>query len=117
METSKRPWGSYTVLQESVDHKVKSITVDPGQRLSYQTHRRRAEHWHIVAGTGTLTLDGVDTAVGPGSTVDVAVGAAHRIANTGSSPLVFIEVQRGDYFGEDDIVRLEDDFGRSGQPS
>jgi mannose-6-phosphate isomerase len=115
MEKGERPWGTYVVLHESVDHKVKTITVDPGQRLSYQTHERRAEHWHIVAGSGLVTLDGVEVAVGTGSSVDVAVGARHRIANTGDVPLVFIEVQRGTYFGEDDIVRLDDDFGRSDQ--
>jgi len=115
METSERPWGSYTVLHESAGHKVKTITVNAGKRLSYQTHERRAEHWHIVAGSGLITLDGVDTPVATGSSVDVPVGAAHRIANTGGEPLVFIEVQLGDYFGEDDITRLDDDFGRAAQ--
>jgi mannose-6-phosphate isomerase len=115
METSERPWGTYTVLHETDGHKVKTITVHPGQRLSYQTHTRRAEHWHIVAGTGLLTLDGVETTVTSGNSVDVAIGAAHRIANTGTEPLVFIEVQVGDYFGEDDITRLDDDFGRAAQ--
>ena len=112
METTHRPWGSYTVLATAADHQVKSITVDGGRRLSYQTHQHRSEHWHVVAGSGLVTLDGADIAVAPGSTVDVPVGAPHRIANTGDVPLVFIEVQRGDYFGEDDIVRLDDDFGR-----
>jgi mannose-6-phosphate isomerase len=115
METSERPWGTYTVLHESAGHKVKTITVNPGQRLSYQTHERRAEHWHVVAGDGLLTLDGVESPVSTGSSVDVPVGAAHRIANTGTVDLVFIEVQVGDYFGEDDIVRLDDDFGRTAE--
>jgi mannose-6-phosphate isomerase len=112
-EPSERPWGSYTVLAEQPDHKVKRITVRPGCRLSYQRHERRAEHWLVVAGDGIVTLDGEERCVGPGSSVDVAIGAAHRIANTGHSALVFIEVQTGDYFGEDDIVRLDDDYGRA----
>jgi mannose-6-phosphate isomerase len=112
-EHSERPWGSYTVLTEGDSFKVKTIEVHPGQRLSYQKHARRAEHWFVVAGVGTVTLDGVDVPVKRGSTVDVGLGVAHRMHNTGAGPLVFVEVQSGDYFGEDDIVRLEDDYGRS----
>jgi mannose-6-phosphate isomerase len=108
-----RPWGSFTVLVDAPDHKVKSISVSPGRRLSYQRHYRRSEHWFVVSGEGEVVLDGVERVVGPASTIDVPVEMAHRIANTGTEPLVFIEVQHGDYFGEDDIVRLEDDFGRS----
>jgi mannose-6-phosphate isomerase len=111
-EYDERPWGSYTVLDDAPDHKVKRIEVSPGKRLSYQRHSRRAEHWFVVSGQGRVTRDEVDTDVGPGDSVDVGTGVAHRIANTGTSPLVFVEVQHGDYFGEDDIVRLEDDFGR-----
>lgn len=107
-----RPWGSFTVLVDEQDHKVKSISVSPGQRLSYQTHAKRAEHWFVVRGRGAVVLDGTEQIVGPGSTIDVGVGVAHRIRNDGDGDLVFIEVQRGEYFGEDDIVRLEDDFGR-----
>lgn len=114
LEHDERPWGSYTVLSDADDHKVKEIAVQPGKRLSYQSHARRAEHWFVVRGEGTVTLDGTDIAVGPGSVVDVAVGQAHRMANTGTAELLFVEVQHGTYFGEDDIVRLEDDFGRSG---
>jgi mannose-6-phosphate isomerase len=113
-EHDERPWGSYTVLAEGDDYKVKRITVLPGKRLSYQRHARRGEHWFVVEGSGRITLDGEEIDVFPGAAVDVPVGAAHRIANTGTAqPLTFIEVQRGDYFGEDDIVRLEDDFGRA----
>ena len=112
-EHSERPWGSYTVLTEGDSFKVKSIEVHPGQRLSYQKHARRAEHWFVVSGVGTVTLDGVAVPVKRGSTVDVGLGVAHRIHNTGTASLVFVEVQHGDYFGEDDIVRLEDDYGRS----
>ncbi|HVC25567.1 MAG TPA: phosphomannose isomerase type II C-terminal cupin domain [Acidimicrobiales bacterium] len=112
LEHDERPWGSYTVLSDAVDHKVKQIVVHPGKRLSYQRHYKRAEHWFVVRGVGTVTLDGVETSVGPGSTVDVPREAAHRMANTGVGELLFVEVQHGEYFGEDDIVRIEDDFGR-----
>lgn len=110
----ERPWGNYTVLADEPDHKVKRIVVTPGKRLSYQTHARRAEHWFVVSGEGSVTLDGVDHAVRPGDAIDIPTGAPHRVANAGDRDLVFIEVQHGDYFGEDDIVRLDDDFGRSG---
>ncbi len=113
LEYDERPWGNYTVLSDEDDHKVKRIVVHPGKRLSYQTHARRAEHWYVVSGTATVTLDGQDHQVGAGQAVDIAQGMAHRCANQGDEDVVFIEVQRGDYFGEDDIVRLEDDFGRS----
>ncbi len=113
-EHDERPWGSYTVLDDRPDHKVKRIDVLPGRRLSYQRHARRAEHWFVVEGCGVVTLDGERINVDPGSTIDVARGVAHRVENPGGTNLVFVEVQRGDYFGEDDIVRLEDDFGRAG---
>jgi mannose-6-phosphate isomerase len=111
-EHAGRPWGSYTVLAEGETFKVKTIEVLPGQRLSYQKHSRRSEHWFVVVGQGVVTLNGDQTEVRPGDAVDVPEGAAHRISNTGPSRLVFVEVQHGDYFGEDDIVRLEDDYGR-----
>jgi len=109
-----RPWGSYTVLDEGEGYKVKRIEVLPGKRLSYQKHAHRAEHWMIVNGTAKVTLDGHEIVRAVGDTVDVPVGAAHRIENTGLERLVFIEVQRGTYLGEDHIVRLQDDFGRVG---
>lgn len=109
----QRPWGAYVVLDDGPYAKVKRITVEPGQRLSYQRHHRRAEHWFVVAGTALVTLDGVDREVTPGQAVDIPLGTAHRVKNAGTEPLVFIEVQRGDYFGEDDIVRLNDDYGRA----
>lgn len=113
MERDERPWGYYEVLSDAPDHKVKRIVVKPGQRLSLQRHRRRSEHWYVVKGKGVVTLDGEEIPVEGGSSVDIPQGAAHRIGNTGDEPLVFIEVQRGDYFGEDDIERLEDDYGRA----
>lgn len=112
-EHDDRPWGSYDVLDDAPDHKVKRIVVAAGKRLSLQRHRRRAEHWFIVSGHGVVTLDGSAEKVGPGDAVDVGRGVAHRIENRGDDPLVFIEVQHGDYFGEDDIERIEDDFGRA----
>ena len=113
-EYDERPWGNYTVLDGvASDHKVKRIVVSPGKRLSYQTHRFRAEHWFVVAGVATVVLDGRVLELAPGESVDIAIGAAHRCENHGTEPVVFIEVQHGTYFGEDDIVRLEDDFGRS----
>jgi mannose-6-phosphate isomerase len=112
LEKSQRPWGRYEVLQESVNYKVKSIHVNPGQRLSYQRHQKRAEHWYITQGTGQVTIDGKISSVSPGSVIEIAVNQLHRIANTGDIELIFIEVQTGTYFGEDDIERIEDDFGR-----
>jgi mannose-6-phosphate isomerase len=114
LERDERPWGSYEVVVDASDHKVKQIVVKPGKRLSYQKHARRAEHWFIVRGNGTVTLNDTPVPVAPGTAVDIARGASHRIENTGRDDLVFVEVQHGDYFGEDDIVRLEDDFGRQG---
>ena len=107
-----RPWGTYTVVDEGPVHKVKRIVVAPGMRLSYQVHSRRSEHWFVIQGSGIATIDGAEVDVRHGVTVDVPTGVAHRIENVGADELVFIEVQHGDYFGEDDIIRLEDDFGR-----
>ena len=108
-----RPWGSYTVLDQGDGFQVKRIEVNPGQRLSYQRHAHRAEHWMIVQGEALVTLDGADHSLARGQVIDIAVGQAHRIANPGQTPLLFIEIQSGGYLGEDDIVRLEDDFGRA----
>ena len=112
MSESSRPWGRYEILQESDSHKVKCIWVTPGKRLSYQRHQKRAEHWFMVAGSARVTLNGVVSELKAGQTVDIGIGDLHRIENTGSDDLVFIEVQSGSYFGEDDIERIEDDFGR-----
>jgi len=110
----ERPWGNFTVLDEGQDYKVKRIEVYPGKRLSYQRHARRAEHWYVVRGTAKVTLNGVEILVKKGETVDIATGDAHRVENPSESEkLVFFEVQTGEYFGEDDIERLEDDFGRA----
>jgi mannose-6-phosphate isomerase len=113
-EYDERPWGSYTVLEDATPEgfKVKRLTVTPGSRLSYQRHAHRAEHWFVVAGTATVTIDDVVSEVPTGAAVDVPLGAAHRIENRGDVPMIFVEVQQGDYLGEDDIERLADDYGR-----
>ena len=108
-----RPWGFYEILEDREDHKVKRITVYPGKRLSLQRHERRQEHWYFIDGKGVVTLDDREVPVEPGKSVDIDFSVVHRVSNTGNQHLRFIEVQRGDYFGEDDIERLEDDFGRS----
>jgi mannose-6-phosphate isomerase len=110
----ERPWGSFTVLDEGENFKVKRIEVLPGKRLSYQKHAQRAEHWMVVAGAGRVTLDDEEITVQTGETIDVPIGAKHRIENPGAEKLIFIEIQRGTYLGEDDIVRFSDDFGRAG---
>jgi mannose-6-phosphate isomerase len=108
----RRPWGTFTVLDEAPNYKVKRIEVLPGKRLSYQKHKHRSEHWMAVQGRARVTLDGAEVLLSEGETVDIPAGVAHRIENVGEGALVFIEIQRGTYFGEDDIVRLQDDFGR-----
>jgi mannose-6-phosphate isomerase len=109
----QRPWGTFTVLDERDGYKVKRIEVLPGKRLSYQKHAQRAEHWVVVQGTARVTLDDQEISVPSGQAIDIPVGAAHRVENPDRELLVFIEVQRGSYLGEDDIVRLQDDFGRA----
>ena len=113
-EFDRRPWGSYTVLEEAATFKVKRIEVLPGKRLSYQKHSQRAEHWFVVQGTAKVTLDDNEITVRTGESIDIPIGSAHRVENPGQEDLIFIEVQRGNYLGEDDIVRLQDDYGRTG---
>ena len=108
----QRPWGTYEVIREDSNSKVKQIIVEPNKRLSYQTHEKRSEYWVIVSGTGTVILDGIPSLAIGGDAFIIEQGMAHRIENIGTEELVFIEVQLGIYFGEDDIVRIEDDFGR-----
>jgi len=109
----QRPWGSFTVLDEASGYKVKRIEVLPEKRLSYQKHEHRSEHWIVVAGTAKVTLNGQEIVVETGGTIDIPIKAAHRIENVGRDKMVFIEVQRGTYLGEDDIQRLQDDYGRT----
>lgn len=112
LETAFPPWGKWEVLLEKPGFKVKQITVDPGQKLSYQKHAKRQEHWVAVQGEGLAILDGQEFKLKPGGTIDIPLGMAHRAANQGKAPFIFIEVQLGSYLGEDDIIRLEDSYGR-----
>jgi mannose-6-phosphate isomerase len=108
-----RPWGFYIVLSDESDHKVKRIVVYPGKRLSLQRHRRRSEHWHMVSGEALVTLNDKEIRLKKGDSIDIPANAAHRIKNIGPENVILIEIQQGDYFGENDIERLEDDFGRA----
>ena len=112
-ETDHRPWGYFTVLADEPDHKVKRIVVYPGKRLSLQKHQKREEHWFVVSGQGIVTLDGERLNKKCGESINIPCGSSHRIENPGTVELSFIEVQTGEYFGEDDIERMEDDYGRS----
>ena len=111
-ESDQRPWGSWHIIDAGDGFQVKRLEVLPGQRLSYQTHEHRAEHWFVARGTATCVIDGETIVLPEGGSVDIGIGDAHRISNLHDEPLVIIEVQRGSYLGEDDIVRLEDDYGR-----
>lgn len=111
-QREERPWGSFEVVDRSDLHQTKRLVVRPGHRFSYQTHRFRAEHWFIVGGSGIVTLDDEDVRVQVGDAVDIPIGCRHRATNDGVEDLVFVEVQTGTYFGEDDIQRIADDYGR-----
>ena len=113
IESEERPWGRYFVLHDEPTYKLKRIEVDPGGRLSYQYHYKRSEAWTIVVGVGTITLDGEIKDYSKGETVLIPQGVKHRIENKTSEKVVFIEVQTGSYFGEDDIVRIEDNYNRA----
>lgn len=113
--TGYRPWGTYTVLEESPGYKIKRIEVKPGKRLSLQKHYHRNEHWIVVSGTATVTV-GVETRlVRPNESTYIKMGELHRLENKGKIPVVLIEAQVGEYTGEDDIVRFDDDFNREGK--
>ena len=111
-EIVEKPWGTYQNLLDSEECKVKKIVILPNQRPSYQYHYKRTEVWIVVKGTGLVTIDDKDQVVKEQSIVVVPTMCKHRIKNTGSEQLIFIEVQMGSYFGEDDIVRVSDDYGR-----
>ena len=118
LEIGNRPWGNYYVLEDYPDFKVKRLVVKPGARLSLQSHNHRAEHWTVVAGIGTLEVHIGPEAewikeYKPNQYCHIPKKAKHRITNNGTEDLVIIEVQCGDYTGEDDIIRYQDDYGRS----
>ena len=115
LEHSERPWGSYQVLLEETHYKVKKICVKPGGRLSLQRHKHRSEHWYIVEGKARVHLNDQLIELEGGKSIDIPKGGIHRIENYGTTLLVFIEVQQGEYLGEDDIERLSDDYGRVAQ--
>lgn len=119
-ERGDRPWGYYLVLIEDKGYKVKQFVVHPGKRLSLQKHRRRAEHWQVVRGEAAVTVGSdlgklITVRLTPGGYIDIPLGAYHRVGSVGLDDLVIIEVQMGDYVGEDDIERIEDDYGRAPQ--
>lgn len=108
-----RPWGYFVVLEDGGDgYKVKRFVVHPGKRMSLQLHRRRSEHWFIVRGDALVVKGEESVACSGGDSLDIPTGVVHRIANAGHTDLVVVEIQQGDYLGEDDIERLDDDFGR-----
>ncbi len=108
----RRPWGYYEVLSDEENHKVKRIVVHPGKRLSLQRHTNRAEHWYLLSGEALVTVDREDRPLKSGQSVDIPRGTLHRLKNSGQEIVTLIEVQTGEYLGEDDIERVEDDFGR-----
>ena len=108
-----RPWGFFEVLSDRPNHKVKRITVYPAQRLSYQRHFHRSEHWYVISGSAVVTKNHEEIELTVGRSLDLPVQTWHRVRNPGTDDLVFIEVQTGEYFGEDDIERSEDDYGRT----
>lgn len=107
-----RPWGCFIILEQGQNYKVKRLVVNPGQRFSLQYHNQRDEHWVVVAGRALVTRNDETFTVEPNGSVFLPIGTVHRLENPGTEPLVVIEVQYGEYLGEDDIVRLADDYNR-----
>ncbi len=112
IEFERRPWGSFSTLEEGPGYKVKRLVVEPGGRLSLQKHRHRAEHWVVVAGTATVIRGKQTFALRQRQCAVIRRQSWHRIENRGRKTVVLIEVQHGDYLGEDDILRKQDDYGR-----
>ncbi|HEY9816513.1 MAG: cupin domain-containing protein [Leptolyngbya sp. DLM2.Bin15] len=111
-EAEPRPWGSYTVLEEGQGYKIKRIEVKPGHRLSLQMHHHRSEHWIVVSGTAKVVCDGEEKLLFSNQSTYVPACTQHRLENPGVIPLILIEVQNGQYLGEDDIIRYQDDYAR-----
>ena len=112
-DADTRPWGSWRVIDVGETFAVKRITVDPGQRLSLQLHHGRDEHWTVVAGRALVQLDDDCLELGANESVHIPVGAKHRVENLGPDTLVLIEVQVGDHLDENDIIRFDDNYGRT----
>lgn len=112
MHKVERPWGSYTILEEGTDYKIKRITVNPGQKLSLQKHQKRAEHWVVVEGIAKVTMEEKIFNLNLSESTFIPKGFKHRLENAGNNPLIIIEVQTGSYLGEDDIERFDDIYGR-----
>ncbi len=110
--TELRPWGSFTVLEEGKQYKIKRIEVKPGHRLSLQMHHHRSEHWIVVSGTAKVVCGEREQLLYSNQSTYVPQGFTHRLENPGVIPLVLIEVQNGEYLGEDDIIRFQDDYAR-----
>jgi mannose-6-phosphate isomerase len=111
--TELRPWGAFTILEEGKGYKIKRIEVKPNHRLSLQLHHHRSEHWIVVSGTAKVTCDGEEKVLSSNQSTYVPPCTQHRLENPGVITLVMIEVQNGEYLGEDDIVRFEDDYART----
>tara|TARA_B100000214_G_C23600028_1_gene460259 strand:+ start:177 stop:536 length:360 start_codon:yes stop_codon:yes gene_type:complete len=112
LEKENRPWGIFFVIHDQKNYKIKRIEINPGKRLSYQYHQKRSESWIIIQGNPLITLDNSIRRYKQGETVLIPAGVKHRIENTGKQDIILIEVQTGTYFGEDDIIRLKDDYNR-----
>jgi len=113
IEKEKRPWGKFYVIHSEDNYKIKRLEINPGQRLSYQYHNKRAETWIIIQGNPLITIDGLTKEFIEGATIVIPLGTKHRIENQGNADVILIEVQTGSYFGEDDIVRISDDYKRN----
>lgn len=111
--SEQRPWGSFHVLDEAKGYKVKRLVVKAGGRLSLQSHKHRYEHWTVVAGTATITIDDKVMVKTRDGSVDIPLGAKHRLENLHQGEVIIIEVQFGDYLGEDDIIRYDDAYARA----
>lgn len=107
-----RPWGRFEILADEPEYKAKKITIDVGAQLSYQSHTQRSEHWVVISGSAEVVLNDKTNRLGPGQSIVIPSGAKHRMRNAGDVPLIFVEVQTGKYFGEDDITRYQDDYNR-----
>jgi mannose-1-phosphate guanylyltransferase / mannose-6-phosphate isomerase len=116
-QTVYRPWGSYTVMEEGANFKIKHIVVNPGAKLSMQMHKHRSEHWVVVSGEATITNNEIEYKLQENQSAYIPKTHKHRLANEGAEPLSIIEVQCGDYVGEDDIIRFDDTYGRVAGPS